>query len=143
MSEALSVIRELSLDRRFASVEEVWEALLERKMPYKFDPFADHEDLFENAFRHRFGPSGLGTEWCVLRIHRDVDAFLITVSSKHFNEDFLQLLRDLLAASRPDDPVYLGIYEGEVTDYYGLIAALAVFQDRLWAWVRDPPESDA
>jgi hypothetical protein len=143
MSAAHSVARSLPITRFYGSTEELWEALLKRTKRREVDIFWEHEKLFDQALAHRFGESVRETEWCVLTIHRDVDAFLITVSVKHLNEDFLQLLRDLLAATLPDEPVYLGIYEADVMDYYGLVASFAVFRNELWSWIRDLAQSDA
>ncbi|MCW1884192.1 hypothetical protein OKA04_05580 [Luteolibacter flavescens] len=132
-----SAIGSLRIDRRFDSTEEIWEALLARTPRDRTeDPFWRHEDLFDAAFEHRFGPAGRDTEWCVLTMHRDVSAFMATISAKHFDGDFVRLLQDLLSATLPDEPVYLGVYEAGVTDYHGLIASFAVFRDRLWAWTR-------
>ncbi|MCW1922277.1 hypothetical protein OKA05_06910 [Luteolibacter arcticus] len=143
MNPILSAITPLPVDRLCETSEEIWNALLKRSVRRDVDIFWKHEELFDQALAHRFGEPGRETEWCVLTISRGIDAFLITVSAKHLNEDFVLLLRDLLTATLPEEPVYLGVYESDVMDYYGHIATLAVFRNQLWVWTRDSGESGA
>ena len=120
------------VDRSFPSVEALWEALLLRSSQRALCPFAEHEDAWIESLRLGFPADSEGTLWEVLQISRSIDSFMVNLAASEFTPATIDLMRSLLVATRPDDSVYVCIFDPVIPGDTVHIGSIALFRDEVW-----------